>query len=249
MDSRTFEILVLIFVFIVVAGTIAVFVIIAVAAGKVRERELKRKLKVWRRFAGTFGFLVTRDGVLYGNYNSLRVEVRHEDLRIETPQVLIDDHETILRCLVCSASFPHSLNLSLSLQSPKSLPADAPANKIVTGHTTFDSAFDSVCANREVLLKLLSYQSSPSGGSLLNDVLHSASYIAKTNNDEIAALLSGQPIRRMLTYHFFEVTDIGVTVRMKSELKEISEQSLRQIIDLTTFVTRQIYSARAALSQ
>lgn len=254
MNIGTLEILMLVFVFVVVAGSVGFFVLVVVANRVGDKRLLKQKLELWRRIGGVLGLQVTAEAIPFGKYNGLDVALDHKLIQIQ--QGIFKNDSSIdggasrhLRCLFCTARFPHPLNLSLNLQFPKALPFEAPPNNIVIGHPGFDSRFDAVCVNKQKLLKLLSTNNSSGEKNLLTEILETNHYVETANMDKIADLLSGPKsgLERLRTYHLFVITDTDVTVKLRCDFEEISEHSVKQILDLTTHIARQIYDARLKL--
>ena len=260
--------LVFILVIVVFFGIIAVIIAALVYFGPGDE-----KSKHIQELADIFGFQVAPRGLksvgfsglrfdlkgnfdyaMSGKYNGFDVEIKSKDICIKEP--IFQRPELggwSLSFLCCTVKFPQPLNLSLSLKSPKALPKDSDPNNINIGNPIFDSRFDATCVNQEILQKLLLNTHLSENKNLLSEILQANHYIESTNNTEIATLLNETPshIRGLVmtvTYHLFIITDTDVTIKLKSEFDEISEESVRQIMNQTTYIAKQIYAARMNLN-
>jgi hypothetical protein len=246
----------LIFILIFLLAFVILIIFIGILYSVIKSNASKQKkdvLEFWQKLADTFGFQVTPEALLYGKYNYHDVEVIYDRVCIQRPIMNRESSGTILWCLCCTVKFPHPLNLSLNLQSPKALPKDSDPNNIIIGNPAFDSRFDATCFNQEILQKLLLNKYSSENKNLLSEILQANHYIETANYNEIVALLDQTPkhIRGLvmrLTYHLFIITDTDITIKIKSDFDDISEQSIKQILDQTTYIAKKIYTARLTMN-
>jgi hypothetical protein len=174
-----------------------------------------------------------KDFILAGKYNDLTIEVKtHAKIagmygRTESFQFTN-----------CRAKFPRSLNLSLNLKYPK----ESGSQACTIGQAEFDANFDAACSDQEVLRKLL-LSDRASNKDLLTDILRTKNYIEITGYNP--ALLK---VKHKKTDPTLLITDDSVFIEVRTKFGHDSKQ-IKQLLDVTTCLAKQIYKARQNLRE
>ncbi len=227
----------LLFLLIAVIAVIVFFVFIVLLVGGIilyAKGTAKENLKVWEELSEKLNLQMPdpEDFRLAGTYNDLEVEVK-----TYVKMVSMYGQTESYQFTNCTVKFPQSLNLSLKLKHPKE--SDSPS--LLVGQTEFDSNFSATCSSQETLQKFLQSES-VKNNNLLSDILQTKSYIETTSHNP--ALVK---VKHEKTNPTFLITDDSVFIEFRTKFGNESEQ-VKQLLDVTTHLAKQIYTARLNLS-
>lgn len=226
----------IIFILMAVIAIVGLIVIVAIIAGFIilySKKAAEENLAVWKELSDELNLQMPnpKDFHLSGKYNDLEVEVK-----THAKTVSMYSRIESYQFTNCSAKFPQSLKLSLNLKYPK----DHNFNGLTIDQTEFDSNFNAACPNQAILRKLLSFNSA-ANKNLLSDILQTKHYIETTSYNP--ALIK---VKHEKTNPTFLVTDDAVFIEFRTKFGDDSNQ-IKQLLDVTTYLAKQIYTARLNL--
>lgn len=227
----------IIFILLAVFVVVGFFVVVALIVGFIvyyARKESEKNLKVWKSLSEELNLQMpdSKDFRLTGKYNDLEVEVK-----THAKMVSMYSRVESYQFTNCSAKFPQALKLSLNLKYPK----EPNFSNLTTGQTEFDANFNAACSDQAILQKLLSY-SSAANKNLLSDILQTKNYIETSSYDP--ALIK---IKHEKTNPKFLITDDSVFIEFRTKFGNDSNQ-IKQLLDITTYLAKQIYTARMNLN-